>query len=60
MGNNLIMYKTLMKEMPNTCMDCSMVICNKPMGKDGNFRELYKHSRHEECPLVKVKPRGDK
>jgi hypothetical protein len=53
------MYKTTMTEFPTSCLECKLVMCRKPEGKSGDFQNEYRHRRHEECPLTKVKKRDE-
>lgn len=54
----MIFFKTDLKGLPNSCLECTMFHCDLPMYKSKSRRDevkdKYIKKRHEHCPLVFV------
>lgn len=56
----MIVYETVMKEIPHDCFHCSMVLCSLPMKHDGvTVKAAYLKKRHPDCHLREVEDPHD-
>lgn len=54
----MIVYKTIMAEIPKSCGECWCEYCKLPMAPMTTYRRVisrYLNERHEKCPLIEIK-----
>lgn len=53
----MILYKTKMDKMPQSCLECGIDWCGLPLKANKYEPEMkvkYKKCRHENCPLISM------
>ena len=56
----MIVYKTNMERLPESCKDCTCTNCHLPQKKNtyrDEIKKAYTKKRHEECPLMELEER---
>lgn len=51
----MIVWRTVMKEIPSDCAHCACFACTLPLNKNGDaVLKKYTTRRHPCCPLLKI------